>query len=80
MPHAAHDRARVARRLLSLARGDTPLLPRVRRVIPITRETLAMMLGVTRQTLALELKGIAATGGSLPVIWEDRHRVGGQVA
>lgn len=55
-------RARVARRLLRLARGDTPALPRVRRMIPITQETLAMMLGVTRQTLALELKGIAGTG------------------
>lgn len=55
-------RARVARRLLRLAHGDTPALPRVRRVIPITQETLAMMLGITRQTLALELKAIADTG------------------
>ena len=54
-------RARVARRLLRLARGDTPVLPRIRRVIPITQEMLAM-LGVARQTLALELKGIAAAG------------------
>jgi CRP-like cAMP-binding protein len=55
-------RARVARRLLRLVHGDTPALPRVRRVIPITQETLAMMLGVTRQTMALELKAIAAAG------------------
>jgi CRP-like cAMP-binding protein len=55
-------RARVARRLLRLAHGDTPALPRVRQAIPITQETLAMMLGVTRQTMALELKAIAATG------------------
>jgi len=55
-------RARVARRLLRLAHGDTPALPRSRQVIPITQETLAMMLGVTRQTMALELKAIATTG------------------
>lgn len=55
-------RARVARRLLRLFRGDTPALPKDRREIPITQETLAMMLGVTRQTLALELKSIAAAG------------------
>ncbi|AJG22566.1 Crp/Fnr family transcriptional regulator [Cupriavidus basilensis] len=55
-------RARVVRRLLRLARGDAPALPRSRRVIPITQETLAMMLGLTRQTLSLELKALAATG------------------
>ncbi|NUA30586.1 Crp/Fnr family transcriptional regulator [Cupriavidus basilensis] len=55
-------RARIVRRLLRLARGDAPALPRSRRVIPITQETLAMMLGLTRQTLSLELKALAATG------------------
>lgn len=73
-------RARVARRLLRLVRGDTPALPRVRRMIPITQETLAMMLGVTRQTLALELKSIAAAGalslsyGRIVIEWEDALR------
>ena len=55
-------RARVVRRLLRLARGDASALPRSRRVIPITHETLSMMLGITRQTLSLELKALAATG------------------
>ncbi|MDM0042798.1 Crp/Fnr family transcriptional regulator [Variovorax sp. J22G21] len=55
-------RARIARRLLQLARGDATALPRTRRVIPITHETFALMLGLTRQTLSLELKAIAATG------------------
>jgi CRP-like cAMP-binding protein len=55
-------RTRVARRLLRLARGDAPAVPRFRRAIPITQETLAMMLGITRQTLSLELKALAAAG------------------
>jgi CRP-like cAMP-binding protein len=55
-------RARIARRLLRLARGDALALPRSRRVIPITHETLSMMLGITRQTLSLELKALASTG------------------
>lgn len=55
-------RARIARRLLRLARGDAAPIPRDRRVISVTHETLAMMLGITRQTLSLELKGLASTG------------------
>jgi CRP-like cAMP-binding protein len=55
-------RSRVARRLLWLARGDASVLPRDRHVISVTHETLAMMLGLTRQTLSLELKALAATG------------------
>lgn len=55
-------RVRVARRLLKLVRGDAPTMPRSRRVVPVTHETLSMMLGLTRQTLSLELKALAATG------------------
>lgn len=55
-------RARIARRLLRLARGDARAYPRDRTVIPLTHETLSMMLGVTRQTLSLELKALAASG------------------
>lgn len=55
-------RARVARRLLRLASGDATPVPKSRSIIPVTHETLAMMLGITRQTLALELKALAAEG------------------
>lgn len=57
-----NTRARIARRLLRLARGDAPAHPRSRHIIPITHETLSMMLGVTRQTLSLELKALATAG------------------
>jgi CRP-like cAMP-binding protein len=55
-------RSRIVRRLQRLARGDVTMAPVDRRVIHITHETLAMMLGITRQTLALELKEIEAAG------------------
>ncbi|MGO4260463.1 Crp/Fnr family transcriptional regulator [Lysobacter sp. TAB13] len=56
-------RARLARRLQRLARGDADLgAGSQRRSIAITHDTLAMMLGVTRQTLSLELKALAALG------------------
>lgn len=55
-------RVRIARRLLKLTHGDAPMAPRTRRVVPVTQEMLSMMLGLTRQTLALELKALAATG------------------
>ena len=55
-------RTRLARRLLKLVRGDARVHPLSRNVIRITHETLAMMLGVTRQTLSLELKALAASG------------------
>ena len=55
-------RARVARRLLRLASGDATPVPKVRQTLPVTHETLAMMLGITRQTLSLELKALAAEG------------------
>jgi CRP-like cAMP-binding protein len=51
---------RIARRLLSLVRTDTSVgrLPHV----PLSQEALAMMLGLTRQTLSRELKSLAAAG------------------
>ncbi|WP_397453361.1 Crp/Fnr family transcriptional regulator [Pseudomonas sp. NA-150] len=55
-------RARIARRLEHLARGDATRSPNQRYVIDITQDALAMMLGITRQTLALELKTMAAEG------------------
>jgi CRP-like cAMP-binding protein len=56
-------RARVARRLLFLARGDATLLAQpCREVLHLSQEALAMMLGVSRQTLSGELKALAARG------------------
>jgi CRP-like cAMP-binding protein len=55
-------RARIARRLLLLAYGDVTMAPQIRREITVSQDTLAMMLGITRQTLALELKAMAAKG------------------
>lgn len=53
-------RARVARRLLLLARGDATQATHTRPVVPVSQEALAMMLGVTRQTLSKELKVLVA--------------------
>ncbi|MBC5763799.1 Crp/Fnr family transcriptional regulator [Ramlibacter sp. GTP1] len=55
-------RARVARRLLLLARGDATFARYARPVVPVSQESLAMMLGITRQTLSKELKGFAQEG------------------
>ncbi len=55
-------RARVARRLLLLARGDASMSPRMRARVPVSQEGLAMMLGITRQTLSKELR-LLADGG-----------------
>ncbi|WP_341318072.1 Crp/Fnr family transcriptional regulator [Paraburkholderia sp. IMGN_8] len=55
-------RARVARRLRRLASGDATPRSTERHAIPITQENLAMMLGISRQTLVLELKVLAAHG------------------
>jgi CRP-like cAMP-binding protein len=57
-------RARIARRLLLLARGDATQAVDARRVVPISQEQLAMMLGITRQTLNKELK-VLVDGGAL---------------
>ena len=55
-------RARVARRLLLLSRGDATQSPEVRPVVPVSQEALAMMLGITRQTLSKELKVLVEAG------------------
>ncbi|SEA14188.1 Crp/Fnr family transcriptional regulator [Variovorax sp. YR216] len=55
-------RARVARRLMSLARGDVTQSPELRRTVSLPQEALAMMLGVTRQTLSKELNAMAQEG------------------
>ncbi|SCK52288.1 cAMP-binding domain of CRP or a regulatory subunit of cAMP-dependent protein kinases [Variovorax sp. HW608] len=55
-------RARVARRLMSLARGDVTQSPALRRTVSLPQEALAMMLGVTRQTLSKELNAMAEEG------------------
>lgn len=55
-------RARVARRLLLLARGDATQAHDARPVVPVSQEALAMMLGITRQTLSKELKSFAQQG------------------
>ncbi|RDK07525.1 Crp/Fnr family transcriptional regulator [Cupriavidus lacunae] len=55
-------RTRIARRLMRLARGDATLAAEHRAKIPVSQDTLAMMLGISRQTLALELKAMAAQG------------------
>lgn len=55
-------RARVARRLLLLARGDATQAREPRPVVPVSQEALAMMLGVSRQTLSKELQAMARSG------------------
>jgi CRP-like cAMP-binding protein len=55
-------RARVARRLMSLARGDVTQSRALRRTVSLPQEALAMMLGVTRQTLSKELNAMAGEG------------------
>jgi CRP/FNR family cyclic AMP-dependent transcriptional regulator len=55
-------RARVARRLLLLARGDATQARDPRPVVPVSQEALAMMLGLSRQTLSKELQGLAQAG------------------
>ena len=55
-------RTRVARRLLLLARGDATLAANTRPSVPVSQEALAMMLGITRQTLSKELKALQALG------------------
>ncbi|MEW6339574.1 MAG: Crp/Fnr family transcriptional regulator [Pseudomonadota bacterium] len=55
-------RARIARRLVRLAHGDATLAAGNRSDIQVSQDTLAMMLGISRQTLALELKEMASKG------------------
>lgn len=55
-------RTRVARRLLVLAHGDATMATQARAQVQVSQDALAMMLGVTRQTLAKELKALVDTG------------------
>ncbi|SHG48948.1 Crp/Fnr family transcriptional regulator [Massilia sp. CF038] len=55
-------RARIARRLLLLARGDITLSPLKRPRVPVSQEGLAMMLGISRQTLSKELRLLSDQG------------------
>ncbi len=55
-------RARVARRLALLSHGDATRSPQTRPVVTVSQEALAMMLGVTRQTLNKELKLLERAG------------------
>ena len=54
-------RAQVARRLQRLV-GEPARQPPDQHELEITQDALAMMLGITRQTLALELKAMVAAG------------------
>jgi len=53
---------RIARRLLTLARGDATLASDARASVAVSQEALAMMLGITRQTLSKELKVLVRDG------------------
>jgi CRP-like cAMP-binding protein len=53
---------RVARRLLALTHGDATMAPDARASVAVSQEALAMMLGITRQTLSKELKVMARAG------------------
>jgi CRP/FNR family transcriptional regulator, cyclic AMP receptor protein len=55
-------RARIARRLMHLARGDATFAAGDRSRIQVSQDMLAMMLGISRQTLSLELKEMASKG------------------
>ena len=55
-------RMRVARRLITLAKGDMTMAAQTRQGVQVSHEELAMMLGVTRQTLAKELKHFVSEG------------------
>jgi CRP-like cAMP-binding protein len=53
---------RIARRLITLARGDATMSRDARAIVPVSQESLAMMLGMTRQTLSKELKVLERAG------------------
>jgi CRP/FNR family transcriptional regulator, cyclic AMP receptor protein len=55
-------RSRVAGRLLLLARGDSTMTAEARSRVPVSQEALAMMLGLTRQTLSKELRALEKAG------------------
>ena len=52
----------MAHRLLTLARGDATQSLDVRATVRLPQEALAMMLGITRQTLSRELAALARDG------------------
>ena len=54
--------ARVARRLLLLARNEASRAHGARVVLAVSQEALGMMLGITRQTLSKDLKVLAGKG------------------
>lgn len=53
---------RIVHRLLMLAHGDAAIEPDIRPRIPVSQEALSMMLGITRQTLGIELKLLEEQG------------------
>lgn len=55
-------RARVARRLVMLAHGDASRNIEPKRELGVSHESLAMMLGMTRQTLAKQLHALTEAG------------------
>jgi len=55
-------RTRIARRLLTLSRGDATMASDARSSVAVSQEALAMMLGITRQTLSKELKTLVHDG------------------
>jgi len=55
-------RTRIARRLLALARGDATMAAHARGSVAVSQEALAMMLGMTRQTLSKELRLLVRAG------------------
>ena len=55
-------RARVAQRLLLLTRGDAAANSEPQQRVSVSQESLAMMLGIARQTLSLELQWLAQQG------------------
>ena len=59
-------RARVARRLMLLAHGDATQANTARPVVAVSQDALAMMLGMTRQTLNKELQALARLGALAP--------------
>jgi CRP-like cAMP-binding protein len=53
---------RIARRLLALSHGDATMASDARLQVGVSQEALAMMLGITRQTLSKELKALVEAG------------------
>jgi CRP/FNR family cyclic AMP-dependent transcriptional regulator len=66
-------RARVTRRLLLLTSGDVTTWPQNRQNVSVSQETLAMMLGITRQTLSLELRAMTGKRSDRSPVWSHRN-------